>query len=97
MFQLNIKTKQICSSLKKKGFKPEESHHTFYWLYLDGQQTHIKTKISHGSGYEEYGDQLLSAMRKQLQLNSMGELQDLLMCPMSQEKYIRLLKERNKL
>lgn len=95
MFKLKIKVRKICSSLLKKGFESEESHHTFYWFHYNGQQTNIKTKISHGS--DEYGDYLLSSMKKQLKLDSMNELSDLLNCPMSHEEYIRLLKERDKL
>jgi hypothetical protein len=92
---VSIKTRKISSSLKSKGFEPTESDHTFYWFYLEGLRTHIKTKISHGTN--EYGDHLLSAMRKQLKLKSALELKELINCPMSQERYIELLKERDEL
>ncbi len=92
---MSIKTRKISSALQNKGFKPIESDHTYYWFFLDGIRTHIKTKISHGKS--EYGDNLLSAMRKQLKLNTASELKDLIYCPMSQENYIELLKERDEL
>lgn len=92
---MRIKTRRISSSLQNKGFKAIESDHTYYWFFLDGIRTHIKTKISHGES--EYGDHLLSAMRKQLKLNSKLELMDLINCPMSQENYIELLNERDEL
>jgi hypothetical protein len=43
------------------------------------------------------GGHLLSVMRKQLKLKSALELKDLINCPMSQERYIELLKERDEL
>lgn len=92
---MSIKTRKISSSLQSKGFEKIESDHTFYWFFLEGLRTHIKTKISHGKN--EYGDYLLSAMRKQLKLNSPLELKDLINCPMSQERYIELLRERDEL
>ena len=95
MLQLKIKTRKICSALKKKGFEPEESHHTFFWFYYNGLRTHIKTRISHGN--EEYEDSLLSAMKKQLQLDSMNDLEDLINCPMSQMDYIKQLHDKNQL
>jgi hypothetical protein len=90
---VSIKTRKIYSSLKSKGFEPTEGDHTFYWFFLEGLKTHIKTKISHGTN--EYGGHLLSVMRKQLKLKSALELKDLINCPMSQERYIELLKERD--
>ena len=95
MFQLKIKTRKIALSLQNKGFEAEETHHTYFWFYHNDQRTHIKTKISHGSN--EYGDNLLSAMQKQLKLNSKKELLDLINCPMSQEDYIRLLTNKNEI
>jgi len=73
----------------------EETHHTYFWFYHNDQRTHIKTKISHGSN--EYSDSLLSAMQKQLKLNSKKELLELINCPMSQEDYIGLLKNKNEI
>lgn len=95
MFQLKIKTRRICSALKKKGFESEESHHTHFWFYHNGLRTHIKTRISHGD--EEYGDGLLSAMKKQLQLDSMKDLEDLIDCHMSQIDYTKHLQDKNQL
>ncbi len=92
---MSIKTRKISSSLQSKGFESIESDHTYYWFFLEGIRTHIKTKISHGKN--EYGDRLLSAMRKQLKLDSALELKDLINCPMSQERYIELLKERDEI
>ncbi|WP_048046507.1 hypothetical protein [Methanosarcina mazei] len=92
---MKFKTRKISSALKTKGFKEEETHHTYFWFYYNGLRTHIKTRISHGDG--EYGDGLLSAMKKQLYLNSMNDLENLIECPMSQEDYIEQLLDKNQL
>ncbi|MFV9631904.1 MAG: hypothetical protein ACNYWM_12655, partial [Methanosarcinales archaeon] len=57
---MKIKTRKIDSALKEKGFIAKERDHTFYFLVINGKQTKIHTKLSHGS--KEYGDQLLSVM-----------------------------------
>jgi len=81
-------------ALEAKGFRPYETHHTFYILYVDGKKTSIRTRISHG--ISEYGDTLLGHVRRQLGLTS-KELQDLVECPLSGESYVALLKERGKI
>lgn len=86
---MKIKTRKIDSALKEKGFIAKERDHTFYFLVINGKQTKIHTKLSHGS--KEYGDQLLSVMRKQLGLDNVVELKDLINCPMSEDQYVELL------
>ncbi len=90
-----IKTRDIKSALLSKGFKVEESHHEFLWFYHNDKRTHIKTRISHG--IEEYGPDLISAMKKQLKLNSKREIEDLLNCPMKEAEYIELLMKNGEL
>ncbi|MCZ7401189.1 MAG: hypothetical protein O8C61_03100 [Candidatus Methanoperedens sp.] len=81
------KTKDMGSALKKKGFKFHQSHHTFYVFYFNGKKTNIKTFISHGE--KEYGDTLISAMKKQLHL-SREEFDNLISCPLKEEKLIEI-------
>jgi len=85
------KTKDMGSALSKKGFKIHQSHHTFYVFYFNGKKTNIKTFISHGK--KEYGDALISAMKKQLHL-SREEFDDLISCPLKEEMLVRLYLER---
>jgi hypothetical protein len=91
------KTRKIISSLIKKGFNPKKgkSKHIKYTLYVNGKKTSIFTWVSHG--LNEYDDQLLNAMRKELSLESNQELNDLIECPMSAEALISLLVERKKI
>lgn len=88
-----LKTSKIAASLLKKSFVQKETHHSYYLLFVNGKKTSIRTRLSHGSS--EYGSNLLSMMKKQLSLETMEELEDLINCPMSGEAYVELLLERN--
>jgi len=85
------KKKDISSSLKKKGFIETSRNHTFYYLYYKNKKTSIYTKLSHS--INEYGDNLLAQIAKQLRLRK-NELIELLDCPMKREDYINLLIKR---
>lgn len=85
------KAREIEASLTKKGFGCRKTHHNLYFLYVDGKKSSIYTKISHDS--REYGGQLFSLMAKQLQLTR-EELDQLIACPLTYERYIELLQER---
>jgi hypothetical protein len=91
---MTIKTRKIASALTKKGFVEQERRkHTFYILYIDGKKTQIRTKLSHGG--KEYGDNLLSFIRKQLKFDNKEELEDFIECPKSLEEYVRMLKDKS--
>ena len=87
------KTEELKRSLKKKGFQQQDTHHEMYWLYVNGKKTSIKTRISHGA--QEYSDNLLSQMAKQVGLGK-NEFDNLIDCPLSEEKYVQLLQEKGK-
>lgn len=79
-----MKTRDIESGLLRKGFRRSERHHTYYFLYVDGLKTSIRTKISRGE--REYGEPLLGQMSKQLGLDRQ-QFHELVTCPMSAEDY----------
>lgn len=85
------KTKDIKVALIQKGFSQENRDHSFFFLYVNGLKTSIRTKISYGM--KEYGDNLLAIVARQLHL-SYKELNDLIDCPLSYENYISILKEK---
>jgi gluconate kinase len=85
----------IVSSLLKKGFRKEQCpHHDIYHYYVDGKFTHIHTFISRGSKYKDYSDSLLAKMRKQLKLDNKSDLLDLIDCPMLEEQYREVLRDK---
>jgi hypothetical protein len=89
-----IKTRKIDSALTSKGFvKNEKKNHIFYFLYINGKKTQIRTKLSHGS--KEYNDNLLSAIRKQLKFDSIKQLEGFINCPISREEYVSMLMDKS--
>jgi predicted RNA binding protein YcfA (HicA-like mRNA interferase family) len=84
--------KEVAANLKRKGFTPNEGDHTFYRLFVDGKNTGIRTKISQGE--KEIHDGLLGQMAKQTRLVK-KEFLELVDCPMTLERYVELLRERD--
>lgn len=87
-----FRTRDIESALTSKGFKQANSDHKYYFFYVDGKKTSIRTKISHGAS--EYGDVLLGLMKKQLHLEK-KELEELINCTLGEKEYRELLAKKN--
>ena len=86
-------TRAIESALTQKGFRLEQTHHRMLRLFVAGNRTSVRTRITHGA--REYGDKLLSLMAKELSL-SRKELDALIQCPLTGDGYARLLMQRGK-
>jgi len=83
---------EIETSLQNKGFqRDEERDHIFYYFFYKGKKTKVRTKISRGSKYKDYGTDLLKMMKRDLYLDRLNELGDLLVCPMDESQYISIL------
>lgn len=91
---MNIKRTQIESSLRKKGFVEEGGDHEYFYHEIDGKRTGAWTKVSRGSGYKDYGINLLKAMKIQLRLDSLEQVRRLLECPMDANEYNNILKKK---
>lgn len=90
-----IKRRIIEKSLKEKGFRCERNRgHRYYYFWHKGKKTHIRTKVSTGTGYEDYGFDLISSMKFQLRLTNLKETKGLLECPMGLREYTNLLLQR---
>jgi hypothetical protein len=79
----------ICS----KGFRIDNYHHHFFIYYtIDGLRTKIRTHTSHGSrgGINDY---LAGRMAKQCRLDK-PQFLDLVNCPLKQDEYEKILRER---
>lgn len=79
------------ASLSRKGFQREDTHHHVFHLLVDGKRSSIRTHISHG--VPEYGDTLLSQVKKQMRL-SKRQLEDFINCPLSEQAYREILIEQ---
>jgi hypothetical protein len=88
------RVRDIEASLQRKGFHKMQGDHHYFHLYVNGKKTAIFTKTSHG--IKEYGGQLLKSMAWQLRLST-AELYRLVDCPMSEEEYISLLREKGEI
>lgn len=80
----------VNASLCRKGFSSHNSDHTYYYLYVDGKKTLIRTKISLGE--KEISDNLLSLMARQLRL-SKKDFCDLIDCPLTRDQYVKRLRD----
>ncbi len=79
-------------SLAQKGFEKEDGRdHRFWYFFYQGKRTAIRMKISTGTGYKDYPISLLKWMKGQLYLDSLGQLDDLLRCPMDGKEYAELM------
>jgi hypothetical protein len=85
----SVNTADLKAALLKKGFRQDNRHHTYYWLYDGEKKTSVKTAISHG--LKEYGDNLLSKVKKQLFLDTKTQLLELVACPLNQQGYLAIL------
>jgi len=97
-----IKCRDLKQVLRKKGFievkkgnSSKNKHHIYYYLFVNGKKQRIYTYISHGS--KEYNNYLMGEMKKQLKFNNSEEADDFFDCPMTEEDYIKMLKEKNEL
>ena len=82
--------KTVSTALCRKGFQTRDGDHVYYYLYVDGKKTAVRTKISHGE--KEIGDNLLSLMAKQVGLTKklFGDLID---CPLTHDQYVKQLRD----
>lgn len=81
--------RKIQSSLLKKGFRREDKDHRVFRFYVGGKKTSISTFISHGSQYEEYDDDLLSKMKRELCMSDKKYLMNFIACPVTRERYTK--------
>ena len=87
--------REIASALSKKGFFIEKDgdHIRFYHLNTSGDESGIKTKISHGALGATISAKMISLMAHQLRLTK-KEFLELIDCTINEEKYRELLVEK---
>ena len=90
-----LNKKKVEKGLKKKGFKLASGDHRYLVLFVGDKETSIRTKISHGST-KDIDNYLISKMSQQTYL-SKNEFMDLINCPLSQKKYLKILQSKLKL
>ena len=89
---MNIPRRDIEDNLQRKGFVKDNSKHRYFYHEYDGKRTGAYAYVSHGSKYKVYGDTLIKLLKRELKLNTNKQTIDLLKCPMSEGKYVEILK-----
>jgi len=88
------KGRQIDAALCKKGFRRDigGDHICYFFTNDDGEDSDIKTKVSHGVMGDTIGANLISRMAKQLHLTKKQFL-ELIDCPLDENGYRQILRE----
>lgn len=89
-----LKARDVRRALERKGFRQENSHHRFYYFFVDGKKSAIHTKLSHSS--DDIPDGLCSTMARQLCL-ARSDFERLVECSLDYDGYVRILRENGKL
>lgn len=90
-----VARKNINKNLPKKGFvKDENGHHIYFHHYYNGLATGVSTYISHSKKTRDYSGRLLTEVRKQLELDSNQEVVNLVNCPMGEDEYNEILRQK---
>lgn len=87
-----IERREIEKGLLGKGFVKGQGSHRFFRLKVDKKITGIKTWTSHGSGYKDYDDTLIDAIKKELRLDTKQQLLRLIDCSLTHEGYVAYLR-----
>jgi hypothetical protein len=91
-----LEREKIRKALLRKGFVEGGTDRDFYRLETGGKRHSIGTKLSRGSKYKDYSDDLVRDVYKQLGLTK-DELISFVDCPLDYEHYVKLLRERGKI
>lgn len=83
----------LTAALAAKGFRVRQTHHEFYYLFVDGKQQAVYTKVSHGSKYKTLGDDLVTAVARQMKLTK-PQLTQFVDCTLSEAAYVQGLRAR---
>lgn len=92
-----FKVRDVLRSLRKKGFVEDAAHHKYLYFYYQGRQTQFYTLVSHGSGSEDVGPEIVRKMKRQLGLDSHRQVEQLIECTMSEADYVQALLAGQKL
>jgi len=88
---VQIDARKMSNALERKGFERDPSRdHIWFRHKLNGKYTGPATKISHSA--RDISGSLVSAIKKQLRLDSPRQLEDLVNCPMSLDDYVAHLR-----
>jgi len=89
---MTFRSEEIARALLAKGFREEQGRHRKFVFYYQGKRTNIRTMLSHGS--KDIQKDLLSAIKRQLQFDTVEQLRDFINCPMEYNDYVAHLQNK---
>jgi hypothetical protein len=89
-----LERSSIEEGLLGKGFVTTEKHHRYFHHAHEGRETGAYAFTSRGSKFKTYGPELIARMKKTLRLDTNQQVVDLVLCPMSADDYLALLREK---
>jgi len=89
--------REVISALTSKGFVRSNNDHKKFILYINNQKTNIRTKVSHGRASKDLDSFILSSIKKQIKLDTISQLCELIDCTLSGSDYLKILKINNKI
>jgi len=93
---MKLNKSDMLSNLPKKGFvKNASGDHIFFYHEFNGKKTGIITKISHTPKMKDITNDIINAIKKQLNLDTNKQVKELIECPMDQNEYLKILADKN--
>lgn len=90
-----VDSRALASALLRKGFTQGNKDHKWYFHKYEGRETGVRTCLSHSKGkMRDIGDELARKIRQQLRFETRQQFDDFVSCPMTQEQYTQLLRNR---
>ncbi len=91
-----IERDDIRAALLRKGFREKANDHWFFYLYVDGKKTAVFTRLSHGSKYKTYSDDLVHKVAQQIGLLK-DEFLKFVECTINHTQHVGILKAKGRL
>ena len=89
-----LSAREVDNSLTTKGFQKVERDHHFYYLWVKGKKTRIRTMISHGE--KQISDPNCGNMARQMKITG-PQFKDFVDCKLKLEAYVEILFQRGEL
>lgn len=93
----SVKPQNLKAALLKKGFKEAQKNrdHDYFFFYVDGVKTPIRTKMSHGGhGKESLGEPLIQKIKDEMRFETKDQLLKFIECTFSYDDYKDMLNRK---
>ena len=88
-----LKRRKVISALNSKGFETQDSDHDYFILIVNGEHTHIRTKISRGTSHRELSKNMISKIARDLSMRK-EKFYRYVDCEFKYEDYVSDLRDR---